>query len=190
MSGFSIMNLLMEYLHVIRDDDVFSQPEFERPNHFQKRLTVKAIVLNPLGECGFVTNPITNTFLLPGGGAKTEDLKREIVRECREELSCEIEVLHEIGRICEFRNRDGKKYVTTCFLACYIKRLQGDFRTEEEKKVGLSASWLHVNKAKEILTMQESALRNGRIPFFYNTAFNILRDTIFFKEYLRQKTLR
>ena len=175
---------LMDYLFTLRDQDIFKNPEFSTPTSFEKRITVKAVVINEEGRYGFITNPVHKFVLLPGGGAESSDLEVEISRECTEEMALEVSILRQVGAAHEFRNREAKEYDTFCFLVKAGKFLDKDTRTEEEKKNDLSTVWLDKDEALKILTQQQEEVRNGKVSF-YNTAFNIERDARFFKEYLK-----
>lgn len=171
----------MHYLATLHDGDIISQPAHTAPSHYEKRVTVKAIVKNKMGMYGFVTNSIHGFYLLAGGGAESKDVAQEIKRECAEELGYEIEIIREIGRVHEFRNRDAKEYETICFLVEARKETNKDLRTEDEKKNNLSVIWLEGDDARKILKEQVEKVRGGGVKF-YNTAFNIIRDQIFFEE--------
>lgn len=171
----------MHYLTTLHDKDIFSQPEHITPNHYDKRVTVKAIVKNVAGKYGFVTNATHGFYLLAGGGAESEDIAQEIKRECAEELGYEIQIISEIGRVHEFRDRDAKEYETICFLAEANKEVEEDLRTEDEKRNNLSVVWINYDEAKKILEEQAGRVKRGEVKF-YNTAFNIIRDQIFFRE--------
>ncbi len=176
----------MNYLAKLKDEDIFENPEFETPENFEKRITVKAIVKNNEGKFGFVTNPVHNFFLLAGGGAESDDLEKEIKRECDEEINFEVDVISEIGRTQDFRNRNKIEYETVCFFVKTIKESNTDTRTEDEKKNGLSVVWLDKNEVLEVFKKQEEKVKKGEVNF-YNTAFNIIRDKIFFEEYLKSE---
>lgn len=103
-------------MKIITDQDIFVNPKFRKQKKYKKRVTVKAIVKNTQNKFAFVTNPIHNFILLPGGGAGSEKLEREIDRECQEEIFYSIKNIRELIRVGEFRNRDAKKYETICFL--------------------------------------------------------------------------
>ncbi|MCR4275140.1 MAG: NUDIX domain-containing protein [Candidatus Wolfebacteria bacterium] len=173
----------MEYLKTITDEDVFKSPEFEKPDVFKKRTTVKAVVINNGGEFGFVTNPVHGFYLLAGGGAESNNLEKEIQRECDEEINFEVEVLSEIGRVHEYRNRNAKEYETVCFAVKTIKETNEDIRTEDEKKNDLRVVWLDRDAAINALKDQIEKVEKGKVKF-YNTAFNIVRDELFFRTYI------
>lgn len=176
----------MEYLLTLTDQDVFQKPEFPKPDIYEKRTTVKAVVVDGEGRYGFVTKPVHGFVLLPGGGAGTENLPKEIERECAEEMAYEVMVVEKIGAIHEFRNRDSREYETMCFLVKAGKKLEHDLRTEDEKKNDLRVVWLNEEDALKVLKEQREKVKRGKIKF-YNTAFNIARDLSFFTEHLRVK---
>ena len=176
----------MEYLRTIADKDIFESPEFEKPDVFKKRTTVKAVVLNNKGRFGFVTNPVHGFCLLAGGGAESGNLEKEIKRECDEEINFEVEVLGEVGRVHEYRNRDAVEYETVCFVVKTIKESGKDMRTEEEKENGLCTVWLDEDEAVNVLEKQAAKVKAGEVGF-YNTAFNTIRDDLFFRTYLKNQ---
>lgn len=173
----------MRYLRTITDSDVFNYPKIETPSRFESRPTVKAIVVNE-GRFGFVTNPIHGFLLLPGGGAESNNLRKEIKRECIEEMSCEVEVLGKVGRVLEYRNRDSRKYRTVCFAVKVTGEARGQ-KSTDEKRNDLYVVWLKKNEAVDILQDQVSQVMQGEVEF-YNTAFNIIRDNLFFTTYLKK----
>lgn len=178
----------MNYLATLRHKDIFPQPIDILPTKYEKRVTVKAIVKDKMGKYGFVTSSRHGFYLLAGGGAENEDLTEEIKRECAEELGHEIEIIKEVGRIREFRDRDAKEYETTCFLAETRKKTNEDLRTEDEKRNNLSVVWLECDNARKILEEQAEKVRMGEVEF-YNIAFNIIRDQIFFEEVMKNYTV-
>jgi len=86
----------------------------------------------------------------------------------------------------EFRFRDAQEYYTTCFVGDALD-IAGteDSRTEDEKLHNLHPIWLPVDKARLVLEEQRERAKNSDIPF-YNTAFNAVRDALFFSAFLEQ----
>lgn len=171
----------MHYLATLYDKNIFPQSACITPDQYEKRVTVKAIVRNKIGEYGFVTNPTHGFYLLVGGGAESKDLVQEIKRECIEEIGYDIKIIREIGRVHEFRDRDAKEYETICFLVETKEKIHEDLRTGEEKDNNLSVVWLESDNARKILKEQTEKVKKGEVKF-YNTAFNIIRDQIFFEK--------
>lgn len=178
----------MHYLATLCDKDVFPQLVHSAPSHYEKRVTVKAVARNEKGQFGFVTNPVHGFYLLAGGGAESQDLMMEIKRECVEEIGYEVDVVRGIGRIHEFRDRDAKEYETICFLVGINKKIGKDLRTEDEKNNGLSVVWLESEDAQKILKEQVVKVERGEVGF-YNTAFNIMRDQLFFAEFFKKENV-
>ena len=176
----------MKYLTTIKDSDIFKIPEFKDHIEYQKRITVKAIVKNDAGKYAFVTNPIHNFILLAGGGAESEDLEKEINRECEEEIFYSIKNIKQLFAVKEFRNRNAKEYKTVCFYGEVDKKSEEDTRTDDEKSNDLKVIWLEKEEALNILKKQFEKLKKEGVDF-YNIAFNILRDYRFFKEYVENK---
>lgn len=176
----------MKYLKTITDEDIFESPEFEKPDIFEKRTTVKAVVVNDEGKFGFVTNPVHGFYLLAGGGAESDNLGDEIRREMSEEMNLEADVIGEIGRVHEYRNRNAKEYETVCFIVKAIGEANEDTRTKDERKNDLRVAWFSKNEAIGILNKQVEKVKKGEVEF-YNTAFNIIRDNLFFNEYFNQE---
>jgi ADP-ribose pyrophosphatase YjhB (NUDIX family) len=179
---------MTQYLKILKDPDIFPESKIEKPIEYAERQTVKAIVFNKKGEIALVTNPVHNMYLLPGGGAESNNLESEMIRECREEINQEVEITGMVGMTKEFRDRDAKEYITTCFTAKTIKQVEDDTRTEDEVKNCLNVAWVDKEKAMNIFEMQYKKVSNGEIKF-YNTAFNIVRDFEFLKEYFRKEKL-
>lgn len=176
---------MTKYLKILKNSDIFPKSKTKKPRKYQKRETVKAIVLNKKGEIALVTNPVHKLYLLPGGGADSGNLKLEIKRECLEEINQEIEINKIIGKTMEFRDRDGKEYTTTCFIAKAVKKVRKDSRTIDEIKNGLMVVWVNKKKLKNITDMQNKKVGAGKVDF-YNIAFNVVRDGIFINEWLKQ----
>ena len=172
----------MTYLVTLTDKDVFKIPGFSRPDAFEQRVTVKAVVRNFDGKFALVTNDVHGVYLLPGGGAESNDLENEISRECMEEIGCMIKLIGRVGQTREFRYREAKEYRTTCFTAEVTNLLTEDMRTSSERDNNLRVEWMELDSVRQIFIEQKKAVQKGDIKF-YNTAFNILRDGLFFERY-------
>ncbi len=182
--NFLVYNLFHS-MKKITDKDIFSKPEFEKAEKYSERITVKAIVKNDKNEFAFVTNSIHKCILLPGGGAESNNLEKEINRECEEEIFCSIKNIKKFLEVKEYRNRKAKKYHTICFYGEADKKILDDRRTEKEKEKGLKVIWLPKEKAMNLMEKQIKRLEKGEIKF-YNTSFNIYRDYYFFKEFFEK----
>lgn len=173
---------MTKYFKTIKDKDIFPDKEVAEVSEWTPRLTVKIVIKNSEGKIALVTNPIHNCFLLPGGGVDDgEEIFTAADRESREEAQCSIRLIVLLGMIEEFHARDKKHYETHGVFAEMHEKISDDLRTDEEKKNELTVVWLTKDEAEQKFVAQEELLRAGKIDF-YNTAFNIVRDHIFFKE--------
>src|SRR3989344_5228926 len=157
---------MKKYLKILKHSDIFSENKIKKPKKFTDRQTVKAIILNKKDEVALVTNPIHKQYLLPGGGVESKNLKKEIIRECLEEINQEVEIQKEIGRTKEFRDRDAKTYTTICFFGNAIKKSRKDMRTKSEIENGLRVVWVNKEKLKKIFRDQNKKVKQGKINFY------------------------
>jgi len=167
---------------ILRDSDVFKNPQYDVPDKYEDRGTVKVIVQNEQGEIALVTNPIHGIFMLPGGGAESDNLEQEAIRESLEEINYHVEIIGTVGKSEEFRNRNAKHYLTTCFFARPLRKGNKDLRTEEEKDNGLEVKWFYLKDALKIMSDQAKMIQKDEVTF-YNTSFNIIRDYRFLEKF-------
>jgi ADP-ribose pyrophosphatase YjhB (NUDIX family) len=171
---------------ILRDSDIFKNVKYDIPDTYEDRKTVKVIIQNEKGEVALITNPIHKIFLLPGGGAESNNLEQEAVRESLEEINYHVKIIEMVSEVEEFRNRNAKHYLTTCFSARALKEGNKDLRTEEEKNNGLEVRWFYLKDALKIMNDQVKMIERDEIAF-YNTSFNIIRDCHFLEKFHLKK---
>jgi len=173
----------MKNLGTFTQADVFPKKEDGREKiDFEDRITGKAIVFDDDNNIALVGNKMNPFYLLPGGGIDlSESVKSGIIRECLEEIGCNVELKEAIGIIDDYRNR-AKKH---CINYCYTAKLVGEkgelTLTEDEKRNGLHVIWVSLDRAITTLEKEVEQLKRGEV-IFYNTGFNILRDYLYLKE--------
>lgn len=173
-------------LGTLHQRDIFPQME-EVSCDFEDRLTGKSIILNGEGNIALVGTTVNYIYNLPGGGIDCEEsIEEGISREAKEETGYNTEWVRKVGVIDDFRNRDKKH----CISYCALLKTTGEKRelnlTEDENKNGLHVKWVSLEDAVRILVEENDQVKRGEISF-YNTAFNVVRDYKFLKEY--QKTI-
>ncbi len=173
----------MKNLGTLTQTDVFPKKEDDKEKiDFENRITGKAVVFDNDNNVALVGTTVNYFYLLPGGGVEPrESIESGIIRECLEEIGCNIELQKAIGILDDYRNRDKKHCINYCYTAKLIGKKGEPTLTEEEKVNGLHVIWIPLNEAIEILEKEVRQLRSGKIAF-YNTGFNILRDYHFLKE--------
>lgn len=178
-----------EFLLVLHDKDVFSNPLDARGVVWKDRLTGKVVLCNKENHIALIGNKVNNLFLLPGGGVEgSESVVDGTKRECREETGCEINILDMLGMTEDFRARDSRHCITHGYLA-RVSSYGTPALTDNEKDAGVHVSWISLDDAIDLFASQEKQVKAGKVSF-YNTAFNILRDGLFVrraKEVLQDK---
>jgi len=164
----------------LRDKDIFPNVPETTDVIWKDRPTGKVILFNEKNEIALVSNKVTNLFLLPGGGIEEgEDVVEGTKRECREETGYEIEIIRELGVTEDYRVRDARHCISYGFAAKALS--QGPVAlTKEESDIGFFTKWLSLEDAVELFASQEQKVKRGEVEF-YNTCFNIVRDSFFIR---------
>lgn len=167
-----------EILMVLHDRDVFPESTDVSNIVWKDRLTGKVVLFNEKKEVALIGNKVNNFFLLPGGGIEcSESILDGVKRECQEETGCEIEIEDVLGITEDFRARDNKHSISYGYLARVIS-YGSPTLTESELDIGAYVKWLPLPEAIGLFTLQEKKVKAGEVKF-YNTCFNIFRDSLF-----------
>ncbi len=155
----------MKLLKTIRDKE-----EYE----IRKRRKASRAVLfdeNNLVPLLFVSKH--NYHKLPGGGIDNgEDKIQALLRECLEEVGCEIQITGEVGKVIEHRTKWNIMQTSYCYLGKIISKGEPDF-TEKELRQGFRIEWFELDDA--IKTVEKDEPRN------YEGKFIQQRDLAFLK---------
>ena len=115
-----------------------------------------------------------NYHKLPGGGIdEGEDKTIALIRECLEEVGCEIKINGDVGRIIEFRSKWDFKQISYCYYGKIISKGEPDF-TEKELSQGFKIVWLSLKDA--IFKVENDKPEN------YEGSFIQKRDLVFLKK--------
>ncbi|MBP7119571.1 NUDIX hydrolase [Candidatus Woesebacteria bacterium] len=169
-----------EILMTLYDKDIFPNIPDVTNIIWKDRPTGKVILFNEKNEIALIGNKVNNFFLLPGGGIEeNEGILDGVKRECQEETGCQIEILRMLGITEDFRLRDNKHCISYCYSAKVISHGTSTL-TESERDIGAYVKWLSLPEARALFATQEEAVKKGEVKF-YNTCFNILRDSLFIR---------
>jgi 8-oxo-dGTP pyrophosphatase MutT (NUDIX family) len=179
----------VKYLLEQTDETVFKDPKYGKPDSFTLRPTVKAIIKKD-DKFGFVTNDASGLIMFAGGGADSDDLGSEIVRECREETGWKVKVIKEIGKTRAFNYKGGgREVVTSIFETEVVSEESEDLREEEEKKINMQIIFLDPMMAIHRMSLQDTAAKKGVYDIHYYSSFLIQRDYFIFKKCQKTTTL-
>lgn len=169
-----------EMLMVLRDRDIFPSYIDDSNVVWKDRPTGKVVLFNNKNEIALIGNKVNDFLLLPGGGIeKNESLIDGIKRECQEETGCEIDIQELLGMTEDFRARDSKHCLTYGYTAKVVA-CGSTAPTENEIDIGAYVKWISLTEAVTLFARQEERVKSGEVKF-YNTCFNIFRDSLFIR---------
>ena len=169
----------MDHLITLRHKDIFPA-DFVVPKKSIFPIERIAVRIIAIDEEGCIALCGTKYELLPGGGVdERETFEESAMREAKEEIGCDVEIINEIGTSEEWRYDDTCHQVTHCFLAKVIGEKQAPTTTQEDE-VGIKVYWY---RPKETLKILENQART--IPFeSYNASFNVRTSKAFVEKYI------
>lgn len=73
---------------------------------FRHRRAVRGVIVDKENNVALLHAVVEGYYGLPGGGVQEdEDFTQGILRECKEEIGCTVEILHELGTTIEYREK-------------------------------------------------------------------------------------
>lgn len=138
------------------------------------RKAARAVILDENGLVPMLFVSRRNFHKLPGGGVDAgENLMEALIREVKEEVGCEIEVMKEVGTILEFRSKWNLKQTSYCYIGKATSKGVPKF-TDNEIEEGFQLIWLPLEEAIAKITNDTTD--------DYEGGFILQRDLIFLKK--------
>lgn len=172
----------MAYFSTIKDEDVFESPVVE-PEEYKVRPTAKGVVLDDEGKIALLSNGEHSLF--PGEGVdEGETFEEAFMRECKEEIGCNVEVLYPLGNAMHLRAKNMTKYDIHFFVGQVIGE-KGKPTTTQAGELACSISWLDEKDVQKILEEQMFTIREDDYPAHFNCPTHLA----VFQKYLEDKKL-
>ena len=166
----------MELLRIIKEKEVYSESKADaKDSNSEYRKAVRAVVFDNENKVALLRVSKYNYYKLPGGGVEeSESNEAALQRECLEEIGCRVEIMSEIGKILEHRD----KIKTDQESFCYLAKLSGEKGKPNlvgyEIDDGFETVWAGINESIELI-------KNSK-PTSYDGPFIKIRDFIFLKK--------
>ena len=149
---------------------------------FRHRLSTRAVVVDDQNNVAMLYSKKLDYYELPGGGIdEGETAEQSIIRECQEEIGCEVEIIREVGKTLEVRKTDQ----LTNEAACYLVRVIGDKGVpqlmSDEIEEGFVTVWVTPDQARQFLIDRMTAAQ--KLYHRYMTDRGLLFiEEVFFKD--------
>ncbi len=140
----------METLAIFNSENV---PE-EELNHFRHRRAVRGVVFDADKNIALLHAVKEGYYSLPGGGVdQEENFEQGVIRECKEEIGCDINIISKLGKTLEYRKKHTMVNESHGFTANVIGEkgspiFIGDENEAEKNSVII---WIPILKAIELM---------------------------------------
>jgi ADP-ribose pyrophosphatase YjhB (NUDIX family) len=138
---------------------------------------VRSVLVNNDGDIAI--QYLANHFFhkLPGGGVEAgESVEEALVREVKEEVGCDSEIVKEIGLVIEYRKGHMLLHMSYCYLAHIVGAITESHLEQAEIDEGMSTIWM-----KPEIAIQKM---ETDIPNTYQGKFILLRELAFLREFV------
>lgn len=171
----------MDYFSILKDSDIFENPTVE-PDDYMVRPTAKGIVVDYEGKIALLSNREHSLF--PGGGVEDgESFEEAFIRECKEEIGCDVDIISHLGDALQFRAKNATKYDVHFFVGRVVDE-KGAPTTTEEGELACVINWLTEEEVLKVLEEQMGAIHEDDYP----AHFNCLTHLEVFKKYMKART--
>lgn len=158
----------METLAIFKSEDIGD----EEAKSFHVRQATRGIVIDRDMNTVLMYVPGKNYYGLPGGGVEEgETHEQAFIRECMEEICCEVEILTPLGKTLEYKKAQGINE-SHGFIARVVGEKGEYIPTGDEAELGIVLKWVSIPEAIELITTnKESFSSNGKHAIERNEIF-------------------
>lgn len=164
----------MRLIATITDKEVIGKRQ-EFKGEYSLRTAARAIVFNSKDKIAILNAKKYKFHKLPGGGVEgKEDIKETLERELKEEIGCKVQIIKEVGKIIEIKNKYGQKQDSYCYVANVLSKCKSNLTKEEKEDLEIEVEWTKLDKAIKLFEQDN--------PKNYTAKFIRYRDLMFLKE--------
>jgi 8-oxo-dGTP diphosphatase len=154
----------MKLLLTLKEHDIDASAVHVDPTNLSLRQAARAVVINSQGEVALLKANRHSYHKLPGGGVEDgEDMQQALHRELLEEIGCRANIITEVGKIIEYRDKWDLRQTSNCYLAKQLGQQQPPAFTAEELNDGFEVVWApSIDDAIALLEQDEPKNYDGR----------------------------
>jgi len=155
---------------------IFNREDVDRSEarEFRTRLTTRAVLFDKNSNIALLHQLSKDWYGLPGGGVEHGEIfEQGIIRECKEEIGCTVEIKFLIGKTLEFRKQDNFINETRGYIAHII----GEKRNPdpEDETNDSEIIWISIKEAIHLI-------ENTPVQKNLYSQYCIERDLVFLKK--------
>jgi len=129
---------------------------------YKRREAARAVVFDAEGNIALLSVTKAGYHKLPGGGVEAgEGVIDALMRECREEIGCNIEITETLGEIVEYRKMFKVKQTSFCYLAKVVGVKGEPNFMPDEIEDGFEVQWIPFSVAKQLLRLDRTEAKNA-----------------------------
>lgn len=164
--------LFMRLIELFNDDNV-ADSESENYRH---RIATRGVVFDENDKIALLYSRKFGWYEIPGGGVEDgEGLEDSFLREIKEEVGCDVDMVDMIGKTIEIREDDRLVNETICFIAKVVGEKGRPVFQGNEIKYGFEVLWVSMEEAERLIESTnyvESSFRK----YFKRRALAILKE--------------
>ena len=186
LTDSSIEKKPIKLIAKITDEDIGETSQGMKDNGMYRK-GARGLVFNQEGKVAIFYKEKKNQYKLPGGGLEgNETFEEAFVREVREEIGCDVEIISCLGEIEEWKTKDNFRQVSRVFIGKVIKDWKQLQLTQMEQDEGGKVLWFSLAEALEKIESCYEHLRASNYSSIYSSKFVIKRDVSILKYYIEK----
>ena len=141
------------------------------------KCSARGIVLDETGRIGMLYVKESDGYGLPGGGIEEdESIEEAFLREIKEEIGCNCEIIRELGYVEQNHASHNVVYISYYFLARLVGEKGKPNYTKEELNETLSIEWHMPKDALRLL--ERNKVESDEMIFLKESFLTALREYI------------